>query len=141
NVKDQFSYRRTDFVRVMPPSAVAEPTKNATVTVAVVTADLYKPHAQKCLSLLKKHTSRFDLIVFDNNGSRDFNHPREMNKATRTAKTDFLVLMDDDVLVEEGWLDGLLESVDGETAVVSPLHKDKDGNISHSGVYLLGDEW
>jgi GT2 family glycosyltransferase len=106
-----------------------------------VTADLYKPHAQKCLSLLKKHTSRFDLVVLDNNGSKDFNHPREMNKAIRTAKTDFLVLMDDDVLVEEGWLDGLLESVDSETAVVSPLHKDKDGNISHSGVYLLGDEW
>jgi len=141
NVKDQFSYRRANFVRIIPPSASSEPAKNAVVTVAVVTSDVYKPHAQKCLSLLKKHTSHFDLIVFDNNGSKDFNHPREMNRAIRTAQTDFLVLIDDDVLVEQGWLDGLLESIDAETGVVSPLHKDKDGNISHSGVGLMGDDW
>jgi len=140
-VQDPFSYRQRDFVRVLPLSSVPEPAQNASITVAVVTSDIYKPHAQKCLSLLKKYTFRFDLIILDNNGSKDFNHPREMNKALRVAKTDFLVLMDDDVLVEEGWLDGLLKSLDSETAVVSPMHKDKSGNISHTGVYLMGDEW
>jgi glycosyltransferase involved in cell wall biosynthesis len=140
-INGALSYRQPDFVRVTPLSSVPDPGKNASVTVAVVTSDIYKPHAQKCLSLLKKHTSRFDLVILDNNGSKDFNHPREMNKALRLAKTDFLVLMDDDVLVEQGWLDGLLKSVDSETAVVSPLHKDRSGKVSHSGVYLMGDEW
>jgi Glycosyl transferase family 2 len=140
-VEDPFRYRQPEFVRVLPLSSVPEPAQNASITVAVVTSDIYKRHAQKCLSLLKKHTPRFDLIILDNNGSKHFNHPREMNKALRIAKTDFLVLMDDDVLVEEGWLDGLLKSVDSETAVVSPMHKDKSGSISHTGVYLMGDEW
>ena len=140
-IRDQFSYRSTEFVRVIPRSADAEPGKHAAVSVAVVTSDVYKPHAQKCISSLKKYTSSFDLIILDNNGSQDFNHAREMNRAMRMAKTALLVLLDDDVFVQQGWLDGLLESMDCETAVVSPLHQDANEKISHSGVYFLGDEW
>jgi GT2 family glycosyltransferase len=141
SVKDRFSYRRPDFVQVRPMAALSEPSKNVTVTVAVCTSNLYEPHAQKCLSLLKKHTTAFDLIILDNNGGANFNHPLEMNRAIRMAKTDFLVVMDDDVFVEEGWLDGLLKSLDADTGVVGPLHKDKDGKLSHAGVYLMDDEW
>jgi len=140
-ITDQFGYRSTEFVRVIPRSADAEPAKHAAISVAVVTSDVYKPHAQKCISSLKKYTSCLDLIILDNNGSKDFNHAREMNRAMRTAKTDLLVLMDDDVFVQQGRLDGHLESMDCETAVVGPLHQDANEKISHSGVYLSGDEW
>ena len=109
------------------------------VTVAVVTSNLRRSHASKCLSQLKKHTSDFDLIVLDNNGSKAFNHACEMNRALRAAKTDYVVLLDDDVFVTPGWLEGMKDAVDERTAVVTPLHRDRRGRASYSGVYLLGD--
>lgn len=113
----------------------------ATVTVGVVTSGLQKEHARKCLSALKKHTSNYDLFVLDNSDSTHFNHPREMNKILETAKTDYVVLMDDDVYVEKGWLEGLLGAMDQETGVVTPMHQNGNGAVSFSGAYLLGDEF
>jgi hypothetical protein len=73
----------------MSPGASSSPAAgnrwSRNVTVAVVTSDLRRPHARQCLSLLKKHTADFELMVLDNNHSRQFNHPQEMNKALRTA--------------------------------------------------------
>ena len=138
DIKDPFSYRRSDFVRKIE-SEQSDLRKSPTVTVAVVTSDIRKEHARKCLASIKKYTSNFDLIILDNNNSRNFNHPTEMNKVLQIVKTDFLVLMDDDVFVEEGWLEALLKSVDENTGVVTPIHKDSSGAISHGGVYLKGD--
>jgi len=138
DIKDPFSYRRSDFVKRIE-SQQSDLSKSPTVTVAVVTSDIRKEHARKCLASLKKYTSNFDLIILDNNNNRSFNHPTEMNKVLQIVKTDFLVLMDDDVFVEEGWLEGLLKSVDDDTGVVTPMYRDKDGAISYSGVYLKGD--
>ena len=80
-------------------------------------------------------------MVLDNNNCNDFNHPKEMNKILDMATTDFVVLMDDDVFVEEDWLDGLLKCVDAKTGVTMPMHKDKTGALSYSGVYLMGDDY
>lgn len=135
-IKDPYSYRRPEFVKTLSSDSLSAV---PTVTVAVVTSDIYREHAQKCLSLLKKHTKDFDLIIMDNNNSKDFNHAREMNKVLRSIETDYLVLMDDDVFVEEGWLDGLIKSFDDDTGVVNPLHRDRAGNLSYSGIYMKGD--
>src|SRR5258708_31000486 len=70
--------------------------RTATVTVAVISADLRNAHTQKCLERLKLHTQNFDLWILDNNNSTAFNHSREMNKVLKSATTDFVVLMDDD---------------------------------------------
>jgi ubiquinone/menaquinone biosynthesis C-methylase UbiE/glycosyltransferase involved in cell wall biosynthesis len=137
-VKDSLSYRIDDFVRKVAGEESSRPNR-ASVTIAVVTSDMRRGHARKCLALLKKYTRDFDLVVLDNNRSRDFNHPREMNKILQSVKTDFLVLMDDDVYVEPGWLKGLIECIDVETGVVTPLHRDRSGRISYAGVYLKGD--
>ena len=118
---------------------MAGPAATRKVTVAVVTSDLRRPHAAKCLSLLKRHTADYDLLILDNNRSRQFNHPREMNKVLRTAKTDYVVLLDDDVYVTPGWLEGLTDCVGERTGIVTPLHRDRRGRISYSGVYLNGD--
>lgn len=134
-IHDTYSYRKSDFVKKI--ESVQENMQKSTVTVAVATSDIRKKYARKCLSLLKKHTSNYDLIILDNNNSKDFNHPREMNKVLQVVKTDFLVLMDDDVFVREGWLEGLLKSVDNDTGIVTPLHR--NCAIPYAGVYLTGN--
>jgi len=137
DVQDPYGYRRSQFVNVSSPTGRANQT--GTTTIAVVTSDIYKKHAQRCLAAIKRHTSNFELMILDNNNSGNFVHAREMNKVLRSIDSNFLVLMDDDVFVEEGWLEGLLASMDDETAVIAPMHKDEKGAVSFSGVYLMGD--
>ncbi|MDQ7821492.1 MAG: glycosyltransferase [Candidatus Eremiobacteraeota bacterium] len=105
----------------------------------MVTGDMRRWFAKKSISLVKRHTDACELIIMDNGRSPDFNHAREMNRALEMTSSDFLVLMDDDVFVGEGWLEGLIASLDSDTAVVSPSHIDRYGVFTHSGIYLLGD--
>jgi GT2 family glycosyltransferase len=131
--------RAADLPRLAGAPRSAPAAARQSVTVAVVTADATGPLAQQCLSRLKACTDTFDLVVFDNNRAPDFNHPREMNRAIRGAAGHLLVLMDDDILVEDGWLEGLLSGLDDSTALVAPQHVDSAGNLSFSGVYFMGD--
>jgi GT2 family glycosyltransferase/glycosyltransferase involved in cell wall biosynthesis len=137
--RDPYDYRRPGFVTTFPAPRLES--SSTRVTVAVVTSDIYKKHAQKCLAALKQHTTNVDLVILDNNVGPGFVHAREMNKVLRSVTTDFLVLLDDDVFVEAGWLDGLLAAMDEETGVIAPMHKDGKGRLSFSGVYMAGDEW
>ena len=112
---------------------------NTRLTVGVVTADLRSPHARRCLSDLKRWTRNFDLVILDNSRSGDFNHAREMNRLVRMARTDYLVLMDDDVFVEPGWADALLGCVNSRVGVVTPVHYDAYGRFNYAGVIMHGD--
>lgn len=105
-------------------------------TIMVACADYRKEMTQNCLSLIKQHTANYELMIIDNASDPDFSYPATMNRAIRAAGTDFLVLMDDDVYVEPGWLDGLLACIDEQTAVVVPLHQ---GKAHFSGVYMADD--
>lgn len=135
---DSYSYRRKDFVATYPHLDIsAKPSPRATI--AVITADIRSDYASRCISLVKQHTSDFDLIVLDNGRDKGFSHPKEMNKVMKSIDTDLLVLLDDDVFVEPGWLGGLIRCVDEKTAVVAPMHKDRYGKISFTGSYLAGD--
>lgn len=143
-VTSSLTYRRPDFLitRRTADGARAKTQQDRprpSVTVAVVTADFRRKYASQCISLVKEHTRDFDLVILDNNGGTDFNHPREMNKILGMVKTDYLVLMDDDVYVGPGWLDGLLAAADEETGAVTPMHLDGDGKVSYAGAYLMGD--
>ena len=60
------------------------------------------PHAKTCLDAIKQHTANYDLVVLDNNFGPGFNHSREMNRILSICRTDFLVLMDDDVFRQAG---------------------------------------
>ena len=71
--------------------------------------------------------------------SGDFNHAREMNRLIRVARTDFLVLMDDDVFVEPGWADALLAFVNSRVGVVTPVHYDAYGRFNYAGVVMHSD--
>jgi GT2 family glycosyltransferase/glycosyltransferase involved in cell wall biosynthesis len=134
-VKDSYSYRDPSFVRRLP-LYVCDGGKSPRTTVAVVSADIQNDFATECLRRVKAHTNNYDLMVLDNNGGGEFSHPREMNKVLRAVDTDYLCLMDDDVYVEEGWLEKMLAYMDDNTAVVLPMHTDKNGDMNFSGAYL-----
>jgi glycosyltransferase involved in cell wall biosynthesis len=132
---DSYSIRKPECVRVNNGEKLTSET--ARVTVGIVSADIKSEYAAKCIDSIKQYTSNYDLIILDNNRGPNFNHPREMNRIISVAKTDYLVLMDDDVFVEEGWLNGLFGALSPDVGVVTPLHKDKNGELSYSGVFLM----
>jgi GT2 family glycosyltransferase len=110
------------------------------VTVAVVSANLRSDHAKKCIELVKAHSQNYDLVIVDNNRSAEFNHSREMNRLLEFCSTEYLVLMDDDVFVQPGWLEGLLRAMAPEVGVVTPVHYDSNGNFSYAGVIMQPDD-
>ncbi|MGD1000267.1 MAG: methyltransferase domain-containing protein [Candidatus Brocadiia bacterium] len=141
HITDPYMFRRPEYVNWWPTGSSDTSSRKPSVTIAVVSADFRQTHSARCLSLLKEHASEAELILLDNNRSRDFNHPREMNKVLRAVRSDYLVLMDDDVYVENGWLDGLLRALEPDVGVVAPMHKDAAGNISFTGAYMMGDRF
>lgn len=137
-ISDSVSLRKPEFVRFRGRGR--RPSSETTrVSIGVVSADIRSPHAQACLAALKCHTKNYDLLILDNNYGPGFNHAREMNRLIKTCHTEFLVLLDDDVIVEAGWLDGLLRCVTPEVGVVTPLHKTADGVLSYAGVVMAPD--
>jgi GT2 family glycosyltransferase len=116
------------------------PKGKSRVTVGVVSADLRSDHARRCIDQIKAHTADYDLVIIDNNYGPGFNHSREMNRLLDLCRTDYLVLMDDDVFVEAGWVEGLLRAVEPGVGVVSPVHKAQNGKFSYGGVVLQPDD-
>ena len=110
------------------------------VTVAVVSADLCSDHARKCIDLVKAHTRDYDLVIVDNNRGGEFNHSREMNRLLEFCRTEYLVLMDDDAFVQEGWLEGMMRAMGPEVGVVTPVHYDRTGSFSYAGVVMDPDD-
>jgi glycosyltransferase involved in cell wall biosynthesis/Flp pilus assembly protein TadD len=137
SVADSHSYRRPAYLQTR--ATTCRNSQNARTTVAVVTADVNGEVARQCVAAIKQHTRNYDLVILDNNRGFNFSHPREMNRVLDGCANEFLVLLDDDVFVEPGWLDGLLGCVDEETGVVVPLHKDRKGELSFSGIYFAAD--
>jgi GT2 family glycosyltransferase/SAM-dependent methyltransferase len=137
-IADSIALRRPEYVRVWLDSKPLS-NDNTRVTIGIVSANLRSDHARTCIDLVKKFTKNFDLIVLDNNEGSNFNHPHEMNKLLSVCDTDYLVLMDDDVFVEPGWLDGMIRCITPAVGVVTPLHKDRDGMISYAGVVMRPD--
>lgn len=137
-ITDSVALRKPEYVRTWR-SATPPSSKTARVTIGIVSADIRAPHAQACIAAVKQFTSNFDLVILDNNRGPNFNHAREMNRIIAACRTDYLVLMDDDAIVEAGWLDGMLRCVGPETGIVTPLHKGTDGALSYAGVVMTPD--
>ena len=137
-VTDSVALRRHEYIRVQLDGKPLS-SEDTRVTIGVVSADLRSDHARTCIDLLKKFTRNFDLVLLDNNRHATFNHAHEMNKLLSMCDTDFLVLMDDDVFVEPGWLDGMLRCMTPSVGVVTPMHKDVRGNVSYAGVVMRPD--
>jgi GT2 family glycosyltransferase/SAM-dependent methyltransferase len=137
----------TDSVAIRDPRYVRRSQGSTTlssdttrVTIGVVSADMRSEHSRQCLEKLKQHTRNFDLIVLDNNRGPNFNHAREMNRLLQIAKTEYLVLMDDDVLVEPGWLDEMLKAINPKVGMVTPGHKNLAGDFVYGGIVMRPDQ-
>jgi GT2 family glycosyltransferase len=98
-------------------------------------------------ALFRKHRNALDRstpgrhwehLVFDNRGARDFNHAREINRALEIARGDYLVLLDDDVIVRAGWLEALVRAVRKTGAFAAGgIHRGRDGGVNHAGALVL----
>jgi len=137
-VMDSVALRLPEYSRIWSDNTSLS-SENTRVTIGIVSANLRCDHARLCIDRVKKHTRNFDLIVLDNNRGPNFNHSREINRIISICKTDYLILMDDDVFVEPGWLDGMLRCIDLSVGVVTPLHKDSSGKLSYAGVVMRPD--
>jgi hypothetical protein len=103
-----------------------------------VSGNLSSHNARDCLKSLKANTPpelvREEIII--EAGIRpDFNHAEEINKAIRLFSGDYLVLLDDDVVLEPGWIEGLVkcaEQYEG-AGVIGAVLKNRRGEIISSG--------
>ncbi len=138
-IRDSFSIRTPEYIYVRPDDFTPN-SSNTRVTIGVVTANSESELYNRCIKSIKKFTTNYDLILLDNNSGPCFSHPREMNKIMDITRTDYLVLMDDDVFVEWGWLNGLFQCIKPEVGVVTPLHKDRNGDLSYSGIVFKPNE-
>jgi GT2 family glycosyltransferase len=85
---------------------------------------------RECINSLLKYTSTFDLIVVDNGSSdgtfewlssrkevtvirndRNIGIPKARNQGIRASSAEYLVLMDNDIVVSRGWLDELFSAM------------------------------
>lgn len=108
-------------------------------SIIVVSGNLSSHNARDCLKSLKVNTPpglvREEIII--EAGIRpDFNHAEEINKAMRIFSGDHLVLLDDDVILKPGWLEGLIgcaERCEGAGVVGAVLRNRRGGIISSGG--------
>lgn len=109
------------------------------VTIVIVTADVNSDIAKRCIESIKKYTKDYELLILDNNYKLNFNHAKEINRALKIANSEYVVLVDDDCLVSEGWLDALLECAkkDEKIGIVGAKILKPSGEIDHTGGYIL----
>lgn len=99
-----------------------------------IESEIFENHAKA----LKKHTKNYEWLIIDNHGTSDFNHAREINRAIKVTSNKYLITLDDDLIVSEGWLDALLEAANN-TQMVGGVHRYENGVINHSGGYILSN--
>lgn len=110
------------------------------VTILTCTADLSSELFRRHSEALKKYTDQFEWIVLDNNRGSNFNHAAEINRAIKIARGNYLIILDDDLIVTNGWLDALLKETDS-SEVVGAVHRNDAGEINHGGGYILPEGW
>ncbi len=78
-----------------------------------------------CIKSIKDHTRDYNIIVVEGKRSAAENR----NIALSKLKSDWFVMMDDDVAVDPGWLDRLLECRDDGIGQIQPKVLYPDGRI------------
>lgn len=112
--------------------------KKPATSIILATADLTSDLAKKCIESIKKYTKDYELIIIDNNRALDFNFGIEYNRAMKIAKGEYVLLICDDVMVTEGWLDALIECAesDPKIGIVGAKMVNQDGKITHTGGFI-----
>lgn len=115
--------------------------KSETVTIMSCTPDSSSELFQRHIKNIQKYTLDYEHIIFDNHYSDDFNHAREINRAMSICKSRYLVILDDDLIVQKNWLNALLsvKNNDPKTIVIGGIHRYENQTINHAGAYLTHD--
>ena len=112
------------------------------VTIAVSTMDITGNLSRSCLESIRHNTEGIDyeIIVLDNHAMPKFHHANDMNRALASAAGDYVVFLDEDVIVTNGWLAALLNGVSQEDGVVTLSHWDGrktwPRRTSHAGAVI-----
>lgn len=85
------------------------------VTVLICTKEILQSLTLQSIATAKANTNiSFDLVVLE---TKDFVHPRDINKVLRFVKTKYFVTMDDDILPEKNWLEELIKVAESDTKI------------------------
>lgn len=111
---------------------------NQKASIFMVSGNLASRNAVDCLKSLKANTSAElvrEIIIIEAGIRPDFNHAEEINRIMHIFKGDFLVLLDDDVILEPGWLDGLIGCAQSykDSGIIGAVLKNRKGRIIHTG--------
>lgn len=112
--------------------------KKPRTSIILGTADLTSSLAKKCIEAIKKYTEDYELIIIDNNRAPDFNFGIEYNRAMKIVKGEYTLLICDDVMVSEGWLDTLIKCAesDPKIGIVGAKMVNQEGKITHTGGFI-----
>jgi hypothetical protein len=107
-------------------------------TILVVSGNLASKNARNCLKSLKINTPSElvrEIIIIEAGIRPDFNHAEEINRVMQIFKGEYLVLLDDDVILESGWLNGLIGCAEKfqDAGIIGAILKDRKKRIIHSG--------
>ncbi len=105
---------------------------------------------EKCLQSIRQYTTDYEVLVHDNSPpNRNLGFARANNLLIRKARGDYIVLLNPDTRVTEGWLDQLIETAesDSKIGIVQPKTLRPNGLLDStghryiftSGVYMPGD--
>jgi glycosyltransferase involved in cell wall biosynthesis len=136
-VVDPFALRVPGRLRVL--SQTGPRAGEVRVTVAVITADGAREEVRTCLDAIRAYSRNAELIVLDGQRGPDWRAAAMMNRVLQTATTDYVAFVEDDAVVGPGWLDALLQSLTGNVAVVSPLHRPAESNDACGGLVFQPD--
>ena len=88
------------------------------------------PILDTCLRKLKEYTKNYNLILIEGKRSAAANRALGI----RQVKSDWFVMLDDDVLVTEGWLNQLLKLRREDVGQIQPKVLFADGKIFSAGI-------
>lgn len=110
------------------------------VGVVVPTADAKQPMTQACVEAVHRTTRGFEVdLQLVESGGPDFRFSRSVNQGMRASKdADAWVLLNDDAVMDAGWLDALVGTAHAHPHVglVGAVLRYPDGGLQHAGGYL-----
>ncbi|RLC83113.1 MAG: hypothetical protein DRI61_00325 [Chloroflexi bacterium] len=96
------------------------------VTVLVCTKNILQSKTLQCIAEAKSNTDiPFDLVVLE---TKEFSHPKDINKVLKVLQTKYFITLDDDVFLEDQWLEYLIEVIkDPSIGAVQVNLRDSEG--------------
>ncbi|MCX5835053.1 MAG: glycosyltransferase family 2 protein, partial [Deltaproteobacteria bacterium] len=160
--------RRIQIYKIPKGEAIEEPAKGQTDLISIVILTFNElDYTKRCVESIRKNTSEPHEIIFVDNGSKDgtakwlrkfakvnpnyrlienrenLGFARGCNQGIEASKGEYILLLNNDVLVTENWLPGMLEHLKSspEIGIVGPITNNISGIQKAEGVtYKSADD-